>query len=121
MTSDLENSEQALEEARPQPEVPLCCRACGQVLASGPDRHIESEHTFRNPAGFSFHVVVPLKVKGLQYEGPAVDRDSWFPGFAWRIALCQACGTHLGWGFESRNEPGFTGLIATRLSGLGRS
>ena len=26
-------------------------------------------------------------------------RDSWFPGFAWTIACCSRCGSHLGWKF----------------------
>lgn len=121
MKPQLDDSEQTLEQARTQPDVPLCCRACGQVLATGDGRRIKSEHTFRNPAGYSFHVVVPVEARGLRLDGPAVERDSWFPGFAWRIALCGGCGIHLGWEFEGRDEPDFAGLIATRLSGLDRS
>jgi len=52
---------------------------------------------------------------------------SWFPGYAWRIAHCECCEQHIGWGFceqkpscEGRppaieTMPKFMGLILTRL------
>lgn len=31
----------------------------------------------------------------------ASTEDSWFPGYAWRIASCGECASHLGWLFTS--------------------
>jgi hypothetical protein len=103
-----------------EPQRPICCKSCGQVVAKRADRGTcisGDEHTFRNPAGYSFHVVVFSQAQGCKQVGPAVSRDSWFPGYAWQIALCDECETHLGWFFRGQ-EGSFHGLIATRLSGL---
>lgn len=40
---------------------------------------------------------------------------TWFPGRAWRIALCRGCGVHLGWSFEKEAMPPFFGLVKDRL------
>ena len=31
----------------------------------------------------------------------ASTEDSWFPGYAWRVASCGECASHLGWLFTS--------------------
>jgi hypothetical protein len=33
----------------------------------------------------------------MALEGAASAEYSWFPGYAWTIALCAACAVHLGW------------------------
>lgn len=73
------------------------------------------EHTFRNPAGYSFHVVCYSEAPGSLRAGEPTSLASWFPGYEWCYALCGECHTHLGWWFESRDEASFAGLIATRL------
>lgn len=46
-----------------------------------------------------------LTVKRLQdptsveLQGRPCTQDSWFPGYAWTIAVCGTCGRHLGWKF----------------------
>lgn len=77
-----------------------------------------------NPHGHTFDVVLFQKA-GCLAQGPWVAEDTWFPGYAWRICVCGACGRHLGWMYEpldeielSPSEPseqGFYGLILTKL------
>lgn len=40
---------------------------------------------------------------------------TWFPGYAWRLALCAKCGLHLGWHYRSSGDD-FFGLILNRLT-----
>ena len=104
-----------------QTESPICCKECGQVAVRNRGREglkVAGEHTFRNPAGYSFHVIVFREAEGCLFVGEAVSEASWFPPHSWRIALCSKCHTHLGWGFEASGEASFVGLIATRLTGL---
>lgn len=49
-------------------------------------------------------------------------RDSWFPGYAWTIAICKNCQEHLGWKFTrvygevSSNQPvKFWGLSGSQV------
>lgn len=54
-----------------------------------------------NPAGY-IHETLTVK-KTLENSLKMVDRPStdfsWFPGYAWQIAVCLKCHTHLGWKF----------------------
>ena len=107
---------EAVPQPRPAPECPFCCKQCGHEIAS--PRHLEPrqgshEHTFRNPYGYSFHVLCFSRAPGCRPEGPASREASWFPDTAWRLALCDACQIHLGWYYEGVES--FLGLIATRL------
>ncbi|WP_309894379.1 hypothetical protein [Archangium sp.] len=53
----------------------------------------------------------PAEVKPAS---PPSAEASWFPGFVWEIALCAACGTHLGWCFHGESD--FLGLVLDRLT-----
>jgi hypothetical protein len=72
------------------------------------------EHTFLNPAGIVYRIVCFREAPGCALAGGESSYWSWFPGFSWTIGVCEACGTHLGWGFR-RAEEGFYGLIVDRL------
>jgi len=73
------------------------------------------EHTFRNPGGFSFHVLCFDRAPGCQAIGGYTLEASWFSGYEWCLALCSGCQTHLGWFFRKPDHD-FVGLVATRLS-----
>ena len=72
-------------------------------------------HHRTNPAGVAFTFGCFSAAPGAEPVGEATGRHSWFPGYAWRLALCWGCGTHLGWQFEGA-EPTFFGLILDRLT-----
>lgn len=105
---------------REETERPVCCRSCGHALTLArlaievDGRH---EHTFRNPAGYSFHVVCFSEAAGCHREGPMTSEATWFIGHAWCFALCARCQTHVGWSYRAaRGDGHFFGLIATRLA-----
>ena len=93
------------------------CKACNHEVTR--QRHAiqkegRHEHTFRNPGGYSFHLLCFAEASGSRDEGCPTLAATWFPGFAWSFAICDGCQEHLGWWY-SRSEEKFAGLIATRL------
>lgn len=97
----------------------LRCRACGHRLARIDDRFSMPGHppvaSFVNPGGFVHEVLTLRAAAGCLHAGPPVRADSWFPGFAWRFALCGGCTGFVGWRYEAVDavEPSrFWGLRA---------
>jgi hypothetical protein len=92
------------------------CAACDHEITR-PAAAIEvgGAHTatFRNPAGWSFRVACYRDAPGCSAHGELTHDASWFPGHAWNLACCGACGGHLGWWFVGPDA--FVGLIITRL------
>ncbi len=97
----------------------LVCRACGHRVANASSimREAEGGRVFCNPHGLLFEIIRVKSAPGCVFAGPAVREFSWFPGYAWRIALCGTCGAHLGWRFEG--ESVFFGLIESTLEEIG--
>jgi hypothetical protein len=89
------------------------CRNCEHEVTR-PEWAIKPhEHTFRNPQGYSFHVLCYSDAPGAADVGEPIDQDTWFPGYAWSFAICMQCQQHLGWWYGGKDR--FAGLIATRL------
>jgi hypothetical protein len=100
-----------------EPEAPLCCARCGHPVTR--ERHRiavngRHEHTRVNPFGFVFHFGCFAQADGCAVDGPPTTEETWFPGYAWRIAHCAACHSHLGWAFQG--EGAFFGLLLDRLT-----
>jgi hypothetical protein len=89
------------------------CTACGHALApqrAGIDVEGKHVHTFVNPMGHEYTIRCFGDAPGCQGTGEESTFFTWFKGFAWQVALCAACGAHVGWSF--RKEGGsFWGLI----------
>lgn len=106
---------------KPEPDEPespsLRCRTCGLPVASMNDRvEVAGKHghALFNPAGILFEVGCFTRAPGCRYEGEFTFEFTWFPGYAWRFAMCRRCDAHLGW--EYRGASGrFIGLIMTEL------
>lgn len=101
-----------------EPETPsLRCRTCGQPVASMNDR-VEvggkHGHALFNPAGILFEVGCFIRAPGCRYAGEFTFEFTWFPGYAWRFAMCRRCDAHLGWEYRGASG-GFVGLIMTEL------
>src|SRR5262249_4416790 len=59
------------------------CKNCGHVITDPAFAVEPHEHTFRNPAGYSFHVLCYSDAPGAADAGESTTADSWFPGCAW--------------------------------------
>jgi hypothetical protein len=100
------------------PERRLHCIACRQLVTRLDERisvNGAAEHTVRNPYGIEFHIGCFKSAYGCRAHGAPTRAHTWFPGYAWRLALCARCGLHLGWLYRGDTD-GFHGLILNRLT-----
>lgn len=108
------------EEKEAQDDHYILCRRCFHKLTH-PGQRIEVQgahhHIFANPQGIIFEIGCYRSAEGCGYAGFATEEFSWFKGFGWRIAVCGACLTHVGWFFSASGKPSFNGLILNRLTG----
>lgn len=95
------------------------CAACGARLAPERARHQVNgayEHSFMNPSGLRFVVACYSVAPGCVPEGERSTVWTWFPGRAWQIALCKACGVHVGWSFHADGASPFHALARDRIA-----
>ena len=96
----------------------ILCRACSHTVTSSRcaiEVEGKHQHTFFNPAGVIFEIGCFAEAIGCQSLGEASTYFAWFPGCAWRFAICGACQIHLGWEFLTPSDTTFHGLIRNRL------
>lgn len=100
------------------PRERLFCASCGAFITS---REAELAvggrvlHRFMNPVGILFEFKSYREAPGIRALGPHEAADSWFPGYVWQLAICGACGVHLGWSYLNGEGNHFAGLICDRL------
>jgi hypothetical protein len=73
---------------------------------------------FANPHGRVFEIVTVRQADGVALLDAPTREHSWFAGYAWRVALCGGCGSHVGWGFHAvvGQEPAaFFGLVTAAV------
>ena len=100
----------------------LLCAACRGAVTPSDARIVVAgahEHRFVNPHGIHYRIGCFDRAPGCAAHGAPTTAWSWFEGFAWLIAECRGCGTHLGWLFEplEPSDAPFFGLILARLCG----
>jgi len=81
----------------------VLCRRCGREITLRDNIVVvdgSTDHTFFNQAGVVFEVICFNSVFGCITHGSPSDEFTWFPGYAWQIASCINCQTHLGWLFS---------------------
>ncbi|CAB3225598.1 unnamed protein product [Arctia plantaginis] len=83
----------------------LCCLSC---LTEITDRNhvfpMSSEGVTGNYVNLGGHVhdvLTVREVRNVNLSGLPTDEYSWFPGYAWTIATCEHCDSHVGWRFEA--------------------
>lgn len=101
----------------------LFCVACRDPITDR-DQRIDVRgahaHTFTNPHGLTFHIGCFRAADGCRAEDPDSVEHTWFPGYAWQIAVCARCTIHLGWRFAATQNV-FYGLILDRLTATGNA
>ena len=113
--------ESPLETLEPESHKHFICRQCGHTITAEKwqiqvkESH---EHLQCNPFGITFIFGCFSHAPGCSLHGVAQDAYSWFPGFFWQIACCEACGEHLGWSFRAEQEH-FFGIILQRIRLVG--
>ena len=96
----------------------LLCKKCKYPITQDINRIQISEkhqHVFANPNGFVFQLGCFSQAPGCSVYGDKTSYFTWFPGYAWQIALCASCGDLLGWAFQSKDNT-FFGLILDNLT-----
>jgi hypothetical protein len=105
---------QRVDEEREEPLV--CCRRCDAEVARTSDRVVIGSgdlHTFVNPQGEVFELVCFGRADGAMAVGEETLEYTWFPGHAWRFAMCRSCAAQLGWRYDGAS--GFWGLSRAAL------
>ncbi|KAG8436081.1 hypothetical protein GDO86_007256 [Hymenochirus boettgeri] len=100
----------------------LCCKHC-------PDTEITTKNeifslslcgpmaAYVNPHGYVHETLTVYKAFNVSLVGRPSTENSWFPGYAWTIAQCKDCGSHMGWKFSAVRKD----LSPQRFWGLTRS
>jgi hypothetical protein len=99
----------------------LFCAHCQHVITHQRERcdvRGSHEHSCTNPLGLTFHIACFSRAPGCATSGGATHEHTWFPGYAWTIALCARCQTHLGWRFQAAQDE-FYALVLARLTSRG--
>jgi cereblon len=98
------------------------CRACRTPITDGSavfgPGGAPAVQVFTNPEGRVCQVLTVTQARDLLLVGPATSEYTWFPGYAWRVALCGRCTTHLGWRYEALQGAApaiFYGLLLSEL------
>jgi hypothetical protein len=92
------------------------CRPCDFVLAAAADALVRDDahaHTFVNPLGEVFTILLYARADGVVCRGVPQGKTSWFAGTAWRFAHCGHCRRQVGWHYAGAAD--FFGLIADRV------
>lgn len=83
----------------------LSCVHCSETIANTADIFSMSvegpQGTFVNPGGFVHEMLTLTKSNNISYYGRPSTDHSWFPGYAWTVASCARCHSHMGWKFTA--------------------
>ena len=124
---DGEKDDETKKQKRERREsICLSCSSCSAPLSALASLVAMSDEgaggAYCNPAGLVHDVLTVGEVfpNAVALEGEPSAEFSWFPGFAWTVAVCVRCRQHLGWQFTP--EAPTSSATTTRTgSGVPRS
>ncbi|XP_031277762.1 uncharacterized protein LOC116136196 [Pistacia vera] len=100
------------------------CKTCKTAIARRSDMLVMSSEgplgAYVNPGGSVHEIMTLYKANSLALRDRACTEYSWFPGYAWTIASCGACETHMGWLFtatkKSLKPKSFWGIRSSQVA-----
>uniref|UniRef100_A0A8C6UIZ9 Protein cereblon n=1 Tax=Neogobius melanostomus TaxID=47308 RepID=A0A8C6UIZ9_9GOBI len=102
----------------------LCCKQCQDTEITTKNEIFSLSlcgpmAAYVNPHGYVHETLTVYKANNLGLVGRPSTLHSWFPGYAWTIAQCRTCGSHMGWKFTATKKdlspPRFWGLTRSAL------
>ncbi|EFN75562.1 protein cereblon [Harpegnathos saltator] len=61
--------------------------------------------TYVNPEGVIHETITFYHVQGVALSSSSPSTNySWFPGYAWTVAICKRCSQHVGWKFTATDS-----------------
>uniref|UniRef100_A0A0A9YEK0 Protein cereblon n=1 Tax=Lygus hesperus TaxID=30085 RepID=A0A0A9YEK0_LYGHE len=95
-----------------------CCHTCDNLIGYQKDFFAMSvegaQSTYVNPGGYVHDTITLSTATNLIIISNPSTEYSWFPGYAWEIAVCCHCQKHIGWKFTSKK------LVPKTFWGLSR-
>ncbi|KAJ6668266.1 hypothetical protein lerEdw1_015643 [Lerista edwardsae] len=100
----------------------LCCKHCQDTEITTKNEIFSLSlcgpmAAYVNPHGYVHEALTVYKALNLNLRGRPSTEHSWFPGYAWTVAECRICGSHMGWKFTATKK----GLSPQKFWGLTRS
>ncbi|RXN03770.1 cereblon isoform X2 [Labeo rohita] len=102
----------------------LCCKQCQDTEITSKNEIFSLSlygpmAAYVNPHGYVHETLTVYKASNLNLIGRPSTLHSWFPGYAWTIAQCRTCSSHMGWKFSAVKKdlspPRFWGLTRSAL------
>uniref|UniRef100_W5MZ09 Protein cereblon n=1 Tax=Lepisosteus oculatus TaxID=7918 RepID=W5MZ09_LEPOC len=87
----------------------LCCKQCHDTEITTKNEIFSLSlcgpmAAYVNPHGYVHETLTVYKANNLNLTGRPSTLHSWFPGYAWTIAQCRTCGSHMGWKFTATKK-----------------
>jgi len=114
-TPDIEAQEELEQDLE---GVDYLCKFCRRKITTASEKIVvngQHTHMCANPYGLLFEVGCFARASGCLTTGVPTLEFTWFPGYAWSIALCANCANHMGWHYTAQPSSGFYGLILDHL------
>nr|XP_060487579.1 protein cereblon isoform X6 [Panthera onca] len=87
----------------------LCCKQCQETEITTKNEIFSLSlcgpmAAYVNPHGYVHETLTVYKACNLNLIGRPSTEHSWFPGYAWTIAQCRICASHIGWKFTATKK-----------------
>ncbi|XP_054336085.1 protein cereblon isoform X2 [Pongo pygmaeus] len=87
----------------------LCCKQCQETEITTKNEIFSLSlcgpmAAYVNPHGYVHETLTVYKACNLNLIGRPSTEHSWFPGYAWTVAQCKICASHIGWKFTATKK-----------------